>query len=91
MSRRWNVATSQRHDAGTLQRHDIGTSQRHDARTSRRCYWVFNSSSLNFQKAPEKHLMHLQCTQDPRIRYRAIMHLLINKIELKRSKNADMT
>ena len=88
----------------TSQRRDVGTSLRfHVAKLScsltltsvdqmlRSCYWVFASSSSHFQKASENHHTHLQCTKDTKIRYQAIMHFLIYKIELKRSKDAGMT
>ena len=97
-SRCWNIATlglsltftivdqtSQCCNVTTLERRDVGTS--------RRCCWVSTSSSSSsyFHKASENHHIHLQCTQDPKIIYRAIMHSLIYKIELKRSKDVDMT
>ena len=63
---------------------------------SRRCdvttlLLVFHFFFLQFQKATENHPIHLQCTQDPKIKYRAIMHLLKYKIELKHSKDVGMT
>ena len=77
-SRRHNIATSRRWNVAMLPRRDVAAG-------------FFTSSSLHFQKASENHPIHLQCTQDPKIRYRVIMHLLIYKIELKHNKDAGMT
>ena len=59
--------------------------------TSRRCCQFSPSSSLQFQNDSKNHPFHLQCTHDPKIRYRAIMHLFRYKIELKRRKDVGMT
>ena len=69
------------------------TSQHWNVMTleGRDVYWVFTSSFSHFQKASKNYHIHLQCTKDLKIRYRAIMHLLIYNIELKLSKDAGMT
>ena len=95
-SRRHNVATLGRSLTlivvdQTSRRCNVTTLEHRDFGTSRRCCLVFTSSSSHFQKSSKNHHIHLQCTQDPKIRYRVIMYLLIYKIELKRSKDADMT
>ena len=90
--------------AETSQRRNVTTSGRSLTlnvvdQTSRRCNVTmlerrdvpFTSFSSHFPKASENHHIHLQCTKDPKTKYRAIVHLLIYKIELKRSKDVDMT
>ena len=81
------AGTSQRWVALTFS--SVNQMSRHwDVET---CCQFFSLFSLQFQNDYENHPFHLQCTHDPKIRYRAIMHLFRYKIELKRGKDAGMT
>ena len=92
--KRRNVATLEHRDVGPL--FDFLLTKRCDVATSRRCNVAtcHGSSPLHLhisKKASKNRHFHLQCTQDPKIRYRVIMHLFKYRIVLKCSKDAGMT